>query len=65
MSGTCRPVQIMTGWCWLLGKSLKSDLVWNDQIWRSLKVVPIMEKLRESRLRWFGHVKRRSEGTGF
>ena len=36
------------------------DRVRNGVIRDLAKVAPIEEKMRESRLRWFGHVKRRS-----
>jgi len=36
------------------------DRIRNGVIRDSIEVAPIEDKLRESRLRWFGHVKRRS-----
>ena len=36
------------------------DRIRNGVIRDLAKVAPIEEKMRESRLRWFGHVKRRS-----
>jgi len=36
------------------------DRIRNDAIRDLVKVAPIEDKMRESRLRWFGHVKRRS-----
>ena len=36
------------------------DRIRNEVIRDSVEVAPINDKLRESRLRWFGHVKRRS-----
>ena len=36
------------------------DRIRNDVIRGLAEVAPIEEKMRESRLRWFGHVKRRS-----
>ena len=38
----------------------RMDKVRNGVIRDLAKVAPIEEKMRESRLRWFGHVKRRS-----
>ena len=38
----------------------KNDRVKNCVISDLAKVAPIEEKMSESRLRWFGHVKRRS-----
>ena len=35
------------------------DRIRNEVIRDRVKVVPIEDKIRESRLRWFGHVKRR------
>ncbi|XP_071724837.1 uncharacterized protein [Rutidosis leptorrhynchoides] len=40
------------------GLTLK-DKVRNETIRSNLKVAPIDEKIREGRLRWFGHVRRR------
>ena len=45
---------------WALGVTLK-DRVRNEYIWETAKIRRIGEKLREERLRWFGHVKRREE----
>jgi len=36
------------------------DRIRNGVIRNLVKVAPIGDKMRESRLRWFGHVKRRS-----
>ena len=36
------------------------DRIRNEVIMEKVGVVPIEEKLRETRLRWFRHVKRRS-----
>jgi len=36
------------------------DKISNGVIRDLVKVVPIGDKMRETRLRWFGHVKRRS-----
>ena len=38
----------------------RMDRVWNDDIRDHLEVAPIEEKLVQHRLRWFGHVQRRS-----
>jgi len=42
---------------WILGVSLK-DKLRNEDIRNRLEVVNIKEKVREARLRWFGHVER-------
>jgi len=39
----------------------RMDRIRNGVIRDLAKVTPIEEKLRETRLRWFGHVKRRSD----
>jgi len=44
---------------WMCGYS-RLDKIRNGVIRNSVGVAPIDDKLRESRLRWFGHVKRRS-----
>ena len=44
---------------WMCGFT-RTDRVRNDVIRGLVKVAPIEEKMRESRLRWLNHVKRRS-----
>ena len=44
---------------WMYGFT-RRDRIRNGVIRDLVKVAPIDEKMRESRLRWFGHVKRRS-----
>jgi hypothetical protein len=39
-----------------------SGILWNKEIRRRCGVVDIVEKLREARLRWYGHIIRRDEG---
>ena len=45
---------------WILGVSLE-DKIRNDEIRRRCGVVCIAEKVKEARLRWYGHVLRRSK----
>ena len=45
---------------WMCGYT-RMDRISNGVIRDLVKVGPIEDKLREIRLRWFGHVKRRSE----
>jgi len=45
---------------WLCGFT-RMDRIRNGVIRDLAKVAPIEEKLRETRLRWFGHVKMRSD----
>ena len=45
---------------WILGLMLR-DKKMNDDIRRILGVACITDKVREARLRWFGHVQRREE----
>ena len=42
----------------MYGKT-RQDTFRNDNIRKSVEVAPIMEKMVENRLRWFGHVERR------
>jgi len=44
---------------WMCGFT-RLDRIRNRVIRNLVEVAPIEDKLRESRLRWFGHVKRRS-----
>jgi hypothetical protein len=43
---------------WMSGKN-RRDRIRNDTIRERVGVAPIVEKLVENRLRWFGHVERR------
>ncbi|XP_047495854.1 uncharacterized protein LOC125043663 [Penaeus chinensis] len=45
---------------WALGHTLK-DHVRNEYIKERMEIVSIGVRCKESRLRWFGHVKRRDE----
>ena len=44
---------------WMCGLT-RLDRIRNEVTRSLVEVAPIEEKLRETRLRWFGHVKRRS-----
>ena len=43
---------------WMCGKTRK-DKIRNECIHNMIEVVPIEEKIRETRLRQFGHIQRR------
>src|SRR5262249_46843342 len=47
---------------WMCGH-IRKDKVRNETIRRMVEVASLEEKLRESRLRWFGHIKRRDPGA--
>ncbi len=42
-------------------KESRSETLWNEEN-RRYVVVDIAEKMKEARLRWYGHVIRRDEG---
>ena len=44
---------------WMCGKT-RMDKVRNEDIRNLVGVAPIEDKMREHRLRWFGHIGRRS-----
>lgn len=46
---------------WMLGISLR-DRLRNEEIRRRAGIVKISDKIREARLRWYGHVLRKPEG---
>ena len=48
----------MRMWMWMCNKTTK-DKTRNANIRNMLEVAPIDDKLRENRLRWFGHICRR------
>ena len=39
----------------------RKDRIKNEYIWGTVKVGQISKKVRKSRLRWYGHVKRRED----
>ncbi|VFQ73049.1 unnamed protein product [Cuscuta campestris] len=43
---------------WMCGKT-RLDKISNEVIRRQVSMAPVEDKLREARLRWFGHVRRR------
>ena len=43
---------------WICGKTLK-DRIRNEHIREMVGVAPIEDKMRENRLRWFGHILQR------
>ncbi|KAL7238250.1 hypothetical protein ACSBR2_004368 [Camellia fascicularis] len=43
---------------WMCGKT-RQDKIRTECIWECVGVAPIEDKLRENRLRWFGHIQRR------
>jgi len=47
---------------WMCGYT-RLDRIRNVVIRKQVGVAPLEDKLRETRLRWFGHVKRRSVGA--
>ena len=42
---------------------MKLDRIKNDVIKDKVGVSPIEDKMREARLKWFGHIRSRSEDT--
>jgi hypothetical protein len=44
---------------WICGNAIR-DRVGNDDIRKRLEVKPVEEKLVQHRLKWFGHIQRRS-----
>ncbi|WMV37399.1 hypothetical protein MTR67_030784 [Solanum verrucosum] len=47
---------------WMCGHT-RSNKIRNEVIREKVGVAPVVDKLREARLRWFGHVKRRCADT--
>ncbi|XP_070023328.1 uncharacterized protein [Nicotiana sylvestris] len=49
----------MLMWMWMCGHT-RMDNIRNDDIREMVHISPIDDKKREARLKWFGHVQRRS-----
>ncbi|KAJ0975401.1 hypothetical protein J5N97_017366 [Dioscorea zingiberensis] len=47
---------------WMSGHT-RLDKIRNEHIRQKVHVAPIEDKIREGRLRWFGHVRRRPPGA--
>ena len=47
---------------WISGNTPK-DRIQNEELHLKIGVAPIDEKMRESRLRWFGHIQRERESN--
>lgn len=45
---------------WMCGHIWRNTIK-NDVIWSKMKVASVVDKMRETRLGWFRHVKRRCE----
>ena len=46
---------------WALGVTRK-DEIRNEYVRGTAKIAKLVDKIRNARLRWYGHVKRREEG---
>jgi hypothetical protein len=47
---------------WMCGHT-RNDRLRNEVVRKKVEVAPIEDKMRENRLRWFGHVRRRPSGA--
>ncbi|KAM3249246.1 hypothetical protein P3L10_011015 [Capsicum annuum] len=55
-----RPALLYGAECWLMCGLTREDRVRNEIIWEKVGVASVEDKMRERRLRWFGHVMRKS-----
>ncbi|GJR80807.1 ataxia telangiectasia mutated family protein [Tanacetum coccineum] len=62
LKGKFYRVAIRAAMLWTCGKTLL-DMIPNGAFRRNLQVATIVNKMREGRLRWFGHVKRRPQSA--
>ncbi|KAG5594228.1 hypothetical protein H5410_035460 [Solanum commersonii] len=53
---TCLSRTHMLRW---MCRHTRSDRIWNEAIQDNAGVTSVMDKMREARLRWFEHVKKR------